>query len=67
LETDNKTEKTIEEPILRKEKPTQNKENPSTCQYHLGYLSEREHKEQIPDECISCKDILECMLKKMRQ
>ena len=39
---------------------------PGSCQYHLGYLSEREQKEQIPDDCIVCKDIVECMLKKMR-
>jgi hypothetical protein len=39
---------------------------PSTCHYHLGYLSEREDKQQIPDECIVCGALLECMLQKMR-
>jgi DNA-directed RNA polymerase subunit RPC12/RpoP len=37
-----------------------------TCHFHLGYLSERSQKEQIPDECLVCKDIVECMLRKMR-
>ena len=67
IEPEVKTEKVSSEPISRKEKPIQNKEKSPTCKYHLGYLSEREQKEQIPDDCICCKDILECMLKKMRQ
>jgi len=36
------------------------------CSYHLGYLSERDSKDQIPDECIICKEIVECMLRKMK-
>ena len=43
-----------------------NREKPSDCQFHLGYLSERSSKDQIPDDCLICKDIVECMLKKMR-
>jgi hypothetical protein len=42
-------------------------EKSSECGYHLGYLSERSSKEKIPDECIMCKDIVECMLKKMKK
>jgi hypothetical protein len=42
-------------------------ETPSECSYHLGYLSERSSKEKIPDECMMCKDIVECMLKKMKK
>jgi hypothetical protein len=49
-----------------KEKSSKNKEKPPTCHYHLGYLSEREDKQQIPDECIVCKFLLECMLQKMK-
>ena len=48
-----------------KEKTSKNKEKPSGCNYHLGYLSEREQKGQIPDECIVCKNIVDCMLKKV--
>jgi DNA-directed RNA polymerase subunit RPC12/RpoP len=61
----NKSE-TRDESRLSKEKSSKTKEKPSTCQYHLGYLSEREDKQQIPDECIVCKDLLECMLQKMK-
>jgi hypothetical protein len=44
-----------------------NKDKSATCNYHPGYLSERNSKEQIPDECLVCKDIVECMLRKMRE
>ena len=44
-----------------------NSDKPSGCHYHSGYLSERSSKEQIPDECLVCKDIVECMLRKMRE
>jgi hypothetical protein len=49
-----------------KERPIENKEKPSGCRFHLGYLSERVQKEQIPDDCMVCKDIVDCMLRKMR-
>jgi len=41
-------------------------ETSSECLQHLGYLSERSSKEPIPDECMMCKDIVTCMLKKMK-
>jgi hypothetical protein len=39
-------------------------EKPGDCKYHPGYLSERSSKEQIPDDCLVCKRIVDCMLKK---
>jgi len=39
----------------------------TSCSYHMGYLSERDSKDQIPDECIICKEIVECMLRKMKE
>jgi len=50
-----------------KEKSDKNKDNSTKCHFHLGYLSERTSKDNIPDECLVCKDILECMLRKMRE
>jgi hypothetical protein len=55
-----------ENQVETKEKLLKNKDKPATCHYHLGYLSERTSKDQIPDECLVCKDIVECMLRKMR-
>jgi hypothetical protein len=34
------------------------------CKKHFGYLSERPSKGQIPDECLTCSEIVSCMLKK---
>jgi hypothetical protein len=61
----------IEQPKISQaeteEKLSKNGTKPSDCHYHPGYLSERSSKEQIPDECLVCKDIVDCMLKKMRE
>ena len=48
------------------EEPAKIPETPSECRHYLGYLSEKSAKEQIPDECMMCKDIVSCMLKKMK-
>jgi len=66
IEANDKPEKEPVETNLTKEKQNKNVEKKSTCQHHLGYLSEREKKQQIPDECIICKDSVECMLRNMR-
>lgn len=40
-----------------------NEENESNCKYHLGYLGEGKHQ-QIPDDCLICAKIIECMRQK---
>jgi hypothetical protein len=42
-----------------------NSEKPAGCQFHLGYLSTRGKKE-IPEGCLACIEVVECMLNKMR-
>ena len=44
--------------------PSQNKEKIITCYHHIGYISERNQKEQIPDECLLCPEVVQCMHKK---
>jgi len=61
------TEPEIEETVPHVEEKVEMPEAPSECLHHLGYLSERSSKEQIPDECMMCKDIVACMLKKMKE
>jgi hypothetical protein len=39
----------------------------SQCKNHFGYLSQQGSKKQIPDECMVCKDVVQCMLKKTLQ
>ncbi len=57
----------VEETPPSAEKHVEIPETPSECLHHVGYLSERSSKEQIPDECMMCKDIVKCMLKKMKE
>jgi hypothetical protein len=33
------------------------------CARHFGYLSERSSKEKIPEDCMICENIVQCMLK----
>ncbi|MEM1588813.1 MAG: hypothetical protein QXZ68_00820 [Candidatus Bathyarchaeia archaeon] len=33
------------------------------CRHYLGYLSERSSRENIPEECMVCPKIVQCMLK----
>jgi len=47
------------------ETPTQSPKKTQGCAHHFGYLSERSTKEKIPEECIVCEDIVQCMLKKV--
>jgi hypothetical protein len=49
---------------LSDEKPSQNKEQVITCSHHFGYIGEREQKEQIPEECLLCTEVIKCMHKK---
>ena len=42
-----------------------NNENESDCRYHIGYLGEEKH-DQIPDECLVCLKIIECMHQKSK-
>ena len=41
-------------------------EGPSECAHYLGYLSEKGSSVDIPDECMTCKEIVTCMLNKMK-
>ncbi len=49
------------------EEKVETPEAPSECAHYLGYLSEKSSKDNIPDECMMCKDIVTCMLKKMKE
>jgi len=57
------------EPIKRPKTPSVEEETTKLesraqgCQRHFGYLGERASKEKIPDECITCENIVKCMLK----
>lgn len=39
----------------------ENKNAVSTCKYGLGYLRSRSKGSEIPDDCLTCPKILQCM------
>ncbi|MEM3577774.1 MAG: hypothetical protein QXX51_04885 [Candidatus Bathyarchaeia archaeon] len=39
---------------------------PTTCTHHFGYLSQRSTKEKIPEECMMCEKIVQCMLQRVK-
>jgi hypothetical protein len=42
-------------------------ETSSGCRHHLGYLGERDSRGAIPEECMICKDLMDCMHKKVKE
>jgi hypothetical protein len=57
----NETEiKELRAPI--EERSTQTNPKAQKCVHHFGYLSKRSTKEKIPEECMMCENIVQCML-----
>jgi hypothetical protein len=65
-----------EEPKARQRRIRKQQEKPEatqqtstetiTCSHHLGYLSHRPKTEKMPEECLTCPKILECMLSELK-
>lgn len=62
-ESDDAPEKQVAEVAVPEEKPIQNQEKSSDCRHYFGYMSEKEHKQQMPEECMLCSQIIDCMVK----
>lgn len=45
----------------KKQPPTQPKNDSEKCSYGFGHLAKRDKNTPIPDECLSCSKMLECM------
>jgi hypothetical protein len=39
----------------------------AACTHQLGYLSKRSPKEKIPEDCMMCGNIVQCMLKNITE
>ena len=63
-ENENEPEKTDADVDVLEEEPGQNQEKLSDCKHYFGYMSEKEHKQQMPEECMLCAKIIDCMIKK---
>jgi len=49
--------------IYSKKTPAESPPKVQGCAHHFGYLSKRSSKEKIPEECMVCENIVQCMLK----
>jgi len=47
----------------RKETVVESTPKVQKCTHQFGYLSKRSPKEKIPEECMMCENIVQCMLK----
>jgi hypothetical protein len=63
-EKDDTLEKPAADVAVLEEKPSQNQEKLSDCKHYFGYMSEKEHKQEMPEECMLCSRIIDCMIKK---
>ncbi len=57
-----KEEKESKTDTSESEKPETEVDIPPGCPHHLGYLSTRGKDEDILQECLTCKRVLECLL-----
>jgi hypothetical protein len=54
----------VQEPMVNNSEETKAKPSATVhCSHHLGYLSERSKNEKIPEDCMVCENIVQCMLK----
>jgi len=51
-----------EEPLV--EPPEKKEKGPSECSHNFGYLASRARDAPIPQECLTCPKIVDCMLKR---
>lgn len=50
-------------PSKEEEKGPEGEESPKGCPNHFGYLAHRPKDASIPQKCLTCHKIVECMLK----
>ena len=62
-ENDDAPEKPDAEVAVSEETPSLNLEKSSDCKHYFGYMNEKEHKQQMPEECMLCPQIIDCMSK----
>jgi hypothetical protein len=48
-------------PIEQKYSPPQGRYTPTGCNHSLGYLHERPKSEAIPNECVTCVNVVACL------
>ena len=59
------SDKKTQAPLVEKER--KHHQETSSCSHHFGYLCERTAKGNVPEECLVCKDMVDCILKTMKR
>lgn len=60
-ESNSPSEKENNEIANFEEKIDHNIEESLNCKHYFGYMKEKEHKQEMPEECMLCPKIVECM------
>jgi len=63
LEKEQPTIKPLEEEEPTVKPPQKEVKAPSGCTHNFGYLANRPKNDPIPQECLTCSKIVDCMLK----
>ncbi len=53
--------KEIEKPPIKPQE--KGEKDPSACPHHFGYLANRPENAPVPQECLICSKVVNCMLK----
>jgi len=55
-------EKEIKDKVEEEKRTEGEKPAPEGCPYHFGYLKEKGRDQPIPESCLTCSKMLECLL-----
>ena len=50
----------LQQESLQQKPPQQTFPNNSTCAHYLGYLHQRQRQQEIPAECLTCENVIQC-------
>ena len=60
FEVDEAEQEAVDEPLMANV-AAEAVEGPSGCMHELGYLKRRAKSEPIPEECLTCSKMIDCM------
>ena len=60
FEVDEAEQEAVDEPLMANV-AAEAVEGPSDCMHELGYLKRRAKSEPIPEECLTCSKMIDCM------
>jgi hypothetical protein len=54
------------EQISKKTQPLTQQQDPAEqgCQHYFGYLAQKDRPKETPDRCLTCKNLIDCLLKR---